>query len=113
MADVVVGGDGVAAEEGDAELDEAGAVGFGFVGDGADEGAFAGAHLGNGFRDAVLAGDGEVGFAVGVAGCVEDAEGAGVSSGGDEDALAFGLAAEELGDGGLAGLAACRGLQAG
>src|ERR1035437_8009629 len=39
VADVVVGGHGVAAQEGNAELDEAGAVAFGFVGGGADDGA--------------------------------------------------------------------------
>ena len=70
VTDVVVGGDGVTAEEGNAELDEAWSVAFYLVGDGADEGALAGAHLVDGLGDAVLAGDGEVLLAAGLAGGV-------------------------------------------
>jgi hypothetical protein len=63
MADVVIGGYDVSAEECDAELNEAGAVGFSAVGDGADDGAGAGAHFVEHLGDAVLSGDGEVLFA--------------------------------------------------
>ena len=65
----------------------------------------AGAHLVENLRDAVLADDGEVGFAAGLARRIEDAEGAGIGGRGDQDVLAPGLVAEELGDGQMAGLA--------
>ena len=105
MADVVVGGNDVSAEESDAELDEAGAVGFNLVGDGADESAFAGTHFLEGLGDAILTGDGEVLLAAELAGGIEDAEGAGISGGGDQDALACWWPLEKLLHGDAARLA--------
>jgi hypothetical protein len=104
MADVVVRGNGVAAQQRDAELDQTRAVGLHIVGNGADQGAFAGAHLVQGLGNAILADDGEVDFAAGLAGGVEDAERAGVGCRGDQDALAFAAAAEQFGNGQLARL---------
>ena len=60
MMHVVIRRHGVAAQQRDAELDEARAVTFDLVGDGADEGARARAHLLKHLGNAVLADDGEV-----------------------------------------------------
>jgi len=62
MAHVVVRRDDVAAEKCDTELNEARPIGFGSVGDGADDGAGSLAQFIQNFRDAVLAGDGEIRF---------------------------------------------------
>jgi hypothetical protein len=56
-------------------VDKPWAVGFDFVGDGADEAAFPGAHFGEGFGDTVLADDGEIWLAAGLASGIENAEG--------------------------------------
>ena len=53
------------------------------------------AHLFEYLGDAVLPGDGEVCFAAGLAGGVENAEGAGISGGGDQDVLALAAAAKK------------------
>ena len=95
----------MAAEEGEAEVDETGAVGAGLVGDGADEGGFVALHFGDGFGDAVLADDGDVAFTFEGADGVDGTEGGGVGGGGDEDVLVAGVAIEEVGDE-LAGLVA-------
>ena len=60
MMHIVVGRHGVAAQQGDAELNQARTVAFGLMGDGPDEGARARAHLFEHFGNAVLADDGEV-----------------------------------------------------
>jgi hypothetical protein len=49
------------------------------VGDGADDGALAGAYFLNDFMNAVLTDYGEVLLAAGLAAGIEDAEGAGIS----------------------------------
>lgn len=95
----------MAAEQGEAQVDEAGAVGAGLVRDRADEGGFGVLHFGDGFGDAVLADDGDVAFALVFADGVDGTEGGGVGSGGDEDVLVAGMAIEEVGDE-LAGLVA-------
>ncbi len=98
MRDVVVGRNGLAAEQREAKIHERGAVGVGLVRDGADERGGAAAHLFDGFLDAVLADDGDVAFALEIAGGVDGAEGAGVVGGGDEDVLVAAMALEEFGD---------------
>ena len=71
------------------KLDEPRSVGFHLVRDGPDEGAFAGAHLLKHFGNAVLTGDGKVLLAARLASGIENAQGAGISGGGHQDALAL------------------------
>ena len=63
VADVVVRGNDVAAQESDAELNEAGPIGFRAMGDGADDRAVVLAELVENVGNAVLSGYGEVLFA--------------------------------------------------
>src|ERR1019366_5670152 len=105
VPDVVVGRNSVATEQCDAELDQPGAVGLDFVGNRADDGALARAHLFEGLGDAVLGDNREILLSAGVAGGIEGAGGGGGSGGSDKDVLAFSMTGKEFGCGRLAGLA--------
>ena len=71
MFDVVVWGESLAAKDGEAQLDQMGAVGRRLVGNRGDEAATGNAHFIEGFRNAVLADDSDIMFALGFADSLE------------------------------------------